>query len=317
VIAFITLCYCGLVWLIFVKLKLAPWNRGSQATVAGVGLTGLLVLVVGMNLYQPYSKDVRVYQYVVEILPRVTGRVIEVPVKPHAPVQQGDVLFRVDPRPFQYQVDDLTARLFLAQQRLEESTALVAAGAGERVRREHYRAEVDQYTAQLANAKWSLEEATVHAPADGIVTNLSLRPGQVASQMASLPVMSLIVEPSRIVIASFSQTGMRHIRPGDPAEVALDRHPGRIFAARVDSIVPATGQGQISPSGQLMEWTQQPPRGRFAVRLQLEEEAASGVVIPGGAAGNAAVYTQKWKVIRIIRKVVIRIYTWLNYVFAS
>ena len=91
-IAFITLCYCAIIWVIFIKLKLLPWNRTSQVAVAGIGITAILALVVSMNLFQPSSQDVRVYQHVIQIVPRVTGRVIDVAVIANAPVNKGDVL---------------------------------------------------------------------------------------------------------------------------------------------------------------------------------------------------------------------------------
>jgi len=76
---------------------------------------------------------------------------------------------------------------------------------------------------------------------------------------------------------------------------------------------PATGQGQLPPSGSLLAWTDQPTPGRFGVRLQLDT-SSDDLTIPAGAAGVAAVYTDRATAIRIIRKVVIRMTTWLNYV---
>ena len=57
-----------------------------------------------LNIGAPSSHDVRVINYSVQIVPRVTGRVIEVPVEPNRPVKKGDVLFRIDPVPFQLKV---------------------------------------------------------------------------------------------------------------------------------------------------------------------------------------------------------------------
>ena len=54
-IAFLTLCYAGLVWVVFFKLELLPWNRGSQVGVVGIGIGAIVGLVLAMNLYQPYS----------------------------------------------------------------------------------------------------------------------------------------------------------------------------------------------------------------------------------------------------------------------
>jgi multidrug resistance efflux pump len=313
VIAFLTLCYSAIVWVVFFKLKLLPWNRATQGTVVGIGIVALLTLVIAMNLYQPYSQDVRVYRSVIQIAPRVTGRVNEVAVRPNTPVSKGDVLFRIDPDPFQYEVDRLQADVKLKKIVLADAKALTGARVAAEIKLQRAQAEHDAARAQLADARWSLNETTIKAPANGTVTNLSLRPGQVASMMASLPVMSLIQDDEPTVIATFPQSALAFIQVGDPAELALERLPGRIIQARVQAIVPGTGQGQLVPSGKLLEWTEAPVAGRFALRLVLDDEAGA-IDLPAGAAGEAAIYTDRGTAIRIIRKVMIRMTTWLNYV---
>jgi multidrug resistance efflux pump len=313
VIAFLTLCYSALVWLVFIKLKLLPWNGKSQAAVAGIGITAIFSLVVSMSLFQPYSEDVRVYQRVVQIVPRVTGRVIEVPLVANAPVAEGDVLFRIDPEPFQYEVDRLTADLKLKRIVLDDAKALAGAKVAAEIQRDRAQAEHDQTLAKLRAAELDLREATVYSPVDGVVTNLALAPGQIASKMASLPVMTVIDAATPIVIASFSQGALVFVAVGDEVELAFDRLPGRTLTGRVEAIVPATGQGQLPPSGTLMAWTDQPIPGRFGVRLKIDDQYAD-LPLTAGASGVAAVYTDRAQAIRIVRQVVIRMTSWLNYI---
>jgi multidrug resistance efflux pump len=313
VIAFLTLCYSAIVWLIFIKLKLLPWNGKSQAAVVGIGITAIFSLVVAMSLFQPLSQDVRIYHPVVQIVPRVTGRVIEVPLIANAPVVKGDVLFRIDPESFQYEVDRLTADLRIKQIVLDDAKALTGAKVAAEIKRERAQAEYDQTLAKLRSAELDLREATVYAPLDGIVTNLVLVPGQIASKMASLPVMTLVDTGTPMVIASFSQGALAFVEIGDEVELAFDRLPGRTLTGRVESIVPGTGQGQLPPSGLLMEWTGQPVSGRFGVRLKIDDQFGD-LPLSAGASGIAAVYTNRAQLIRIVRKVVIRMNSWLNYV---
>jgi multidrug resistance efflux pump len=312
-IAFITLCYCAIIWVIFIKLKLLPWNRTSQVAATGIGITAIFALVVSMNLFQPYSQDVRVYQHVIQIVPRVTGRVIDVAVIANAPVNKGDVLFRIDPEPFQYEVDRLTADLRLKKIMLEDAKALTGAKVAAEIKRDRAQAEHDQALARLDSANLDLRETIVYAPADGVVTNVGLAPGQIASKIASLPVMTVVATAKSVIIATFSQSALEFVHLGDGVEIAFDRLPGQTLSGTVQALIPATGQGQLPPSGMLMEWTSQPIPGRFGVRLRLDDQYLE-VPLAAGASGVAAVYTERGKAIRIIRKVVIRMTTWLNYI---
>jgi multidrug resistance efflux pump len=309
-IAFITLIYCAIIWVIFFKLKLLPWTRTSQVSVVGIGLAAIFALLFSMNLFQPYSQDVRVYQRIIQIVPRVTGRVIDVPVAANSPVAQGEVLFRIDPEPFQYEVERLEADLRLKRIMLDDAKALTGARVAAEIKLDRAQAEYDQAVARLDHAKLDLRETTVYSPVDAMVTNVALSPGQIASVMASLPVMTVVDDRLLVIIATFSQSVLEFVEVGDAVEIAFDRMPGQTLSGRVEALIPATGQGQLPPSGVLMSWTDQPLSGRFGVRLQLDE----AVDLPAGASGVAAVYTERGKAIRVVRKVVIRMTSWLNYI---
>jgi multidrug resistance efflux pump len=103
--------YAAFVWLIFIKLKWLPWNTVSQVIVVIVPIVALTALILTLNVVAPSSSDVRVIKYVVNVVPQVRGRVIAVPVEPNRPVKKGDVLFKIDPTPYQLQVDVLQAQL--------------------------------------------------------------------------------------------------------------------------------------------------------------------------------------------------------------
>src|SRR5688572_31836909 len=96
--------YAFFVWLIFFKFKWLPWNTTAAVIVVTIPIISLAAMLLLLNVYAPSALDVRVIKYVVQIVPRVTGRVIEVPVAPNQLVKKGEVLFRVDPRPFEYEV---------------------------------------------------------------------------------------------------------------------------------------------------------------------------------------------------------------------
>src|SRR5688572_7333512 len=103
--------YAFFVWLIFFKFKWLRWTTAAAVVVVTIPIIGLAALMLILNVVAPSALDVQVVKYVVQVIPRVTGRVVEVPVEPNRLVRRGDLLFRIDPRPFQYEVDRLRALL--------------------------------------------------------------------------------------------------------------------------------------------------------------------------------------------------------------
>jgi len=113
--------YSFFVWLIFFKFKLLPWNIISQVIVITLPIIGIAALILMLNIVAPSSADVRVVNYVVSVNPRVNGIVTEVPIVPNRPIKKGDVLFKVDPTPFEIAVRNYEAQL--AQLRVQLVTA--------------------------------------------------------------------------------------------------------------------------------------------------------------------------------------------------
>lgn len=393
------LIYSFFVWLIFFKFKWLPWNIVSQVIVITLPIIGLAVTILLLNIGAPTTNDVRVINYVVQVVPRVTGRVIEVPVEPNRLVKKGAVLFRIDPTPFKNEaavaeakliearaklneagakfsgasagarelreslkgavgdVGAMSAKIELARKRVKQNRELVAAGAGSRFELElaekdlkEARAQLDSSRAaqaqivqklsakvggdqaevasakaqlaaanaqiataeaQLADANWKLSEATVYAPADGYAINLQLRVGSTASAFAGLPVMSF-VETEQWVIALYDQNELRAVKPGNEAEIALRTHPNRIIKCKVDSIVWATGTGQLPFGGALALPGSPPMLNKYAVRLMLDEKE-KGLFLATGAVGNGAVYTDSMQMLHIIRKSILRVGTKLDW----
>src|SRR5215204_5759919 len=91
-------------WLLFKKLRLVPINTYTVMTALLGGVVLILTLLTAMMFCHPSSADGRLYAPVVQITSQVRGTVTEVPVTPNEPLKAGDVLFRVDPRPFQFEV---------------------------------------------------------------------------------------------------------------------------------------------------------------------------------------------------------------------
>ena len=108
---------------------------------------------------------------------------------------------------------------------------------------------------------------------------------------------------------------MRHVRPGQRVEIAFRLWPGQIFDARVAAIVPMTPQGQLQPAGLVPAApVEQELPLPFAVRLELEDsDVLDPDAIHGGALGTAAIYTESSTITHIIRRVLLRMESWLYY----
>src|SRR5262249_1847280 len=96
--------YSFFVWLIFFKFKWLGWNATTQVIVVTIPVFALTAMILLLNVGAPSSSDVRVLKYVINIVPQVRGRVMEVPVEPNRLVKKGDVLFKIDPTPYELQV---------------------------------------------------------------------------------------------------------------------------------------------------------------------------------------------------------------------
>lgn len=304
--------YATIVWLIYFKYKLLPWTTPHKVTVVIIPIVGLTSLILMLNVYAPSSADVRVIKYVVQIVPQVRGRVIEVPAEGNRHMKKGDVLFKIDPTPYELDVKRIEAQLALSELRLRQTRDLAATGAGSKFDEERYISDVRQLKAQLDQARWDLSQTTMYAPADGTPINVQLRPGSYVVSMPFVQAMSF-VEDTYQVIALYHQNELFKVATGDAAEIALPTYPGEIIKASVDSIVWAQGQGQLQQSGTIPQTGPVPlPPGRFAVKLALAE-ADRDRFLAAGAVGNAAIYTQHLAPIHIIRKVILRVGSYTNY----
>ncbi|HYZ84648.1 MAG TPA: HlyD family secretion protein [Bryobacteraceae bacterium] len=100
------------------------------------------------------------------------------------------------------------------------------------------RADLNGKKASLALAATNLGYTRIAAPENGIVSERKVRPGQLVSP--GTQVLSL-VQTDLWVQANYKETQVRHIRPGDPAELRVDAFPGVTFKGKVDQLSPASG----------------------------------------------------------------------------
>ena len=173
-------------------------------------------------------------------------------------------------------------------------------------------AQVAQIRAQLENARWLLGETVTRSPCDCFVINLQLRPGAFVAGLPVNPVMSLI-EVDGQIIAFYNQNELTKVAAGDEAEFALETYPGKIIKGTVDSVIWAMGQGQLPASGTIpMSSLATQAPGTYAVKFNLADRDRE-LFIAAGAVGDAAIYTQHLAFLHILRKVILRVGSYTNY----
>jgi multidrug resistance efflux pump len=296
---------------ILVKLKIVPFNLFWKISPVIVLLLLLVGLFIPMGWGAPTGPALVVRQSVA-IVPNVAGEVIDVPVEPNKPLKANDVLFKIDPVPFQAQVDALDAQLKFEQLRLSQMTQLQQNNTGRGFDVEQHQATVDQLKAQVEGAKYNLEQTVVRAPADGYVTNVALRKGARVAALPLSPVMAFIDTSETIIGVTIQQIDARYIEPGQDVELTFKYFPGQILTGKVAAVLQAISTGQIAPSGQAS--TPRPVQSEpFVVRVALgDPESARS--LPAGSTGEAAIYTDRVKASHFIRKVLLRQIAITNYI---
>jgi len=329
-----------------------------------------------MNYNHPFTKNARVYYSVTPILVTVKGRVIEVPVKPNTPLKEGDVLFRIDPKPFQYVVDEKKAALAEAEQNvdqlkasLDQATAatgkadaqlqlaqqnydrqnqlfqkgviaqatldtytrnldaakqtLAAAQAEQERARLAYTANISgehtavaQRRAELADAQFDLDQTTTRAAGPGFVTQVSLRPGMylIPAQLRTAMLFVNTDKGDQELGAAFEQNALQRVEAGNDAEVAFDAVPGRVFKAKVRTVVDAIAAGQLTSALTLIEPETRTTAGRALAIIDVTDDL-SDYQIPLGATAQVAIYSEHLHHLSLIRKILLRMRSWENYVF--
>ena len=326
---------------------------------------GLIVVLFFYSIFAdrltPYTSQATVQAFVVRMAPEVAGRVIEVNVTDNQRVKGGDVLFRLDPQPFELALQQAEAKLAgvgqsigantaavsSAQERLIEAKAkrdnvreqasrvlqLVEKGVYAKARADTANKELDVSESQVREAESELERArqelgpqgndnpqfrealaaaeqaklnlvrtTVLAPSDGVITNLQLTNGEfVAAGEAAL---TFIDTRDVWLNANFRENSLENVKPGDPVELVLDTLPGRVFAAKVQSVGWGVSQGSIDPDTGLPKINESTGLVRNPQRFTVKIEPNRDDYVPGsvryGSQANIIVYATNNAIVNAI-----------------
>jgi multidrug resistance efflux pump len=178
------------------------------------------------------------------------------------------------------------------------------------------KSEVPAVSAQLDDARFNLRECKMLAPTDGYVVNWQVQEGTMLVSMPMAPAGTFINTADTFIAASFPQNYLTNVEPGNEVELVLDPYPGKLFKGKVDCVIPATGEGQFTTSGNIPYASKVGSQGFLAVKIVLTGDTQARD-LPLGAGGAVTIYTNYGKPVHIISKVTIRMKKWLLYVLPS
>lgn len=122
----------------------------------------------------------------------------------------------------------------------------------------------------LSQAHLDLARTQVRAAQAGSVTNLQLKVGDYVQ--AGQPALAVVADEIDI-IADFREKSLRHVAPGDTAQVVFDAWPGHVFNAKVLAMDAGVREGQLVADGQLVDipttdrWVRDAQRMRVHIAL--------------------------------------------------
>lgn len=236
------------------------------------------------------------------ITPQVSGQIIELPLHEGGMVKAGDVLVRLDPRPFEAALNQAKAResqdqanLVAAQKNLNRDQALLGRGFSPQQTVDNERAQEEALTAAVAGdaaavevAQLNLEYASVRAPFSGVVGLRNVDLGNVVSPTTNIVTLAQI-EPIAVDftlpqadLAAVTQA----LQSGPPAVTAIDQDGTNILAEGTlevlnNQVDTATGTIKLKarfPNTDHKLW----PGAFVQIRLAVRSEA-DAIAIPSSA----------------------------------
>ncbi|MFO0594413.1 MAG: HlyD family secretion protein [Myxococcaceae bacterium] len=179
------------------------------------------------------------------------------------------------------------SRVAEANGMLDTNTPVDAKVAAARATAELARARVVTAEAALDLARLNLSWATVVAPADGVVSKLTIHPGQLVSP--GMAIAELVPEAT-YVIANYKETQIGEMKPGQRVELEIDAFSGRTFEGEVESLSGGTGArfSLLPPdnaSGNFVKVVQRVP-------VRIKWKSPPGVPLRAGMSVVATVHTE-------------------------
>nr|WP_302444253.1 HlyD family secretion protein [Hafnia alvei] len=213
-------------------------------------------------MQSPWTRDGKVRAELVNITPEVSGKIIKVNISDNQQVKQGDLLFVLDPTPFEIALSNANAAMAKAESDLAKANheatrrgnlprnVISAEDLDEaQLNAQAMKANYKSAQSNLEQAQWNLHHTNIYAPVSGFITNLQTRVGNYAS--IGSPLVALIDINSFYVMGYFEETKLKHINIGNNVDITL--YNGNIpLQGRVESIGRAIYDQSVESSDNML-----------------------------------------------------------------
>ncbi|MET0660145.1 MAG: HlyD family secretion protein [Steroidobacteraceae bacterium] len=239
-----------------VPAKEAPPAKAKRDPVRTVTL-GVLITLLVLFIYHvasdrvtPYTSQANIEVFLVQIAPRVTGQVIHIGARDNQRVHKGQVLYRIDPEPFEIAVRAAEADLKLAEQNVSVATAEVRSSEATLTKQRtdlkatevlsaivfgltkekalsesdsiKAQAEIDKSKADVARGEAELERARRKLGAEG-EDNAQVQQARIALEQARLDLQyTTVTAPGDGVITNLRLSVGQFVSRGQPALSFVD-----------------------------------------------------------------------------------------------
>lgn len=209
---------------------------------------------------------------------------------------------------------DAEAKLEQAQADLEsEQKALGSAGQDN--------PRIQSALAKLADAELKLSWTELEAPARGVLSDLDIAVGNYAKAGQNL--MTYVDASNVWVEAYMTENNLGNIKRGDPVDVVLDMHPGRVWRGEVASLSVASSDGTTTKPGEPTAiprangWLRDPQR--FALRIILpghtEGDETDDIRFNVNGQADVIVYTRERGFLNLVGRLYIKVVAIFSYAY--
>ena len=188
-----------------------------------------------------------------KITPKISGKVVQLPIDTGMKVRQGDMLAVLESTTVRAQLDEAQASLTEAERELNRQSALWKQGVTSKALLDSADAQYKAALARVHQIRINMQDMVVRAPFDGTIATKntevgevisSVMMGQVAGTLPAGAICTLVDLNTLEVEADVNEGSIAQLREGQPAEVSVDAFPGKKWRGVLRQIIPTADRAK-------------------------------------------------------------------------